>query len=411
MSDKKEILIAKVFCGGYLRDGENIGHEIIDFFDTDNGERYLYIAPDGNVNNHPNVEAVLLIRAHGSTLGEIVGLACDLENIHSSRDEVKPRSITYGGVSVSKIFAENVYQGKADEVFTNPSYRVGSFKTPESEHPIFISIGEAKNNDKRHNLVELNCNELKQLGHQRRYISNTAHPESYARLNELIADEQKWEEQIGEKAVKSVSSSKTKPSFLETIGKEDDELVFSNLLAHYLSCSQKGFNAFAKEVLDINDFGPQPSIIRESKHHVDLWVENGRHIVVIENKIHSAINGIKPGCAETQLSRYREAAETERQNRSVKCYLFAPNSNNIDMDKADEAGFEVKLYSELYDFFKNNKNLFIKDERQGADKFYDEFRYDEFLIGLNRHALTPAERNERTMFERFSYMVDRAKEN
>ena len=49
MSDKKEILIAKVFCGRYLFDGENIGHEVIDFFDTDHGGRYLYIAPDGNV--------------------------------------------------------------------------------------------------------------------------------------------------------------------------------------------------------------------------------------------------------------------------------------------------------------------------------------------------------------------------
>ncbi len=31
MNDRKEILIAKVFCGGFILDGENIGHEIIDF--------------------------------------------------------------------------------------------------------------------------------------------------------------------------------------------------------------------------------------------------------------------------------------------------------------------------------------------------------------------------------------------
>ncbi len=99
MNNRKEILIAKVFCGGFILDGENIGHEIIDFFDTDNGERYLYIAPNGNVNNHPHVEAVLLVRASESTFGEVVGLACNLENISSSKNKEGARPITYGNVS------------------------------------------------------------------------------------------------------------------------------------------------------------------------------------------------------------------------------------------------------------------------------------------------------------------------
>ena len=37
--------------------------------------------------------------------------------------------------------------------------------------------------------------------------------------------------------------------------------------------------------------------------------------------------------------------------------------------------------------------------------------YDEFLIGLKRHTLAPAERNEQAMLERFSYMIDRAKQS
>ena len=267
-------------------------------------------------------------------------------------------------------------------------------------------MGKAKNEDKRRHPIELICNDKKQWGHQRTYISSVNHPEAYARLKELMTDEEKWGEQIGIKTVKSASCDKTQPSFLEIIGKEDDELVFSNLLAHYLSCSKKGFEAFTKEVLSINDFGPHPKIIRESKDHVDLWIENERHIVVIENKIHSAINGIKPDCSETQLSRYRKVAEKECKGRTVKCYLFAPDFNNVDETKAKEEGFEVKHYSELYAFFKTNKSLFIGDERYGVDE-----HYDEFLIGLERHTLAPTERNERAMLERFSYMLDRAKQS
>lgn len=411
MNDEKEILIAKVFCGGYLLDGENIGHEVIDFFDTDKGERYLYIAPSGNVNDHPNVEAVLLIRSYGNTLGEAVGLACDLENICSPRNKGEALPITYGsvsynGVSVDKIFAENVYRGEKEGTFNNLSYRAGSFKTPSPKHHIFISMGKAKDEDRRRHPIELICNDKNQWGHQRTYISSIDHPEAYARLKELMADEEKWEEQIGIKSIKTVSYDKTQPSFLEIIGKEDDELVFSNLLGHYLSCSKKGFEAFAKEILGISDFGPHPTIIRESKHHVDVWIENERHIVVIENKIHSAINGVKPDCSETQLSRYRSDAEGECKNRTVECYLFAPDFNNVDETKAKEEGFEVKHYSELYAFFKTNKSLFIGDERYGVDE-----HYDEFLIGLERHTLAPTERNERAMLERFSYMLDRAKQS
>lgn len=410
-NEQKEILIAKVFCGRYLFDGENIGHEVIDFFDTDNGERYLYIAPDGVVNDHPNVEAVLLIRSYGNTLGEVVGLACDLENICCPRnkEEALPMpygSVSYNGVSVDKIFAENVYKGEKEETFRTLSYHAGSFKVPSPKHQIFISMDKTKDEDKRRHPIELICNDKKQWGHQRTYISSADNPEAYARLKELIADEEKWEEQIETKTVKSVSCGKTQPSFLEIIGKEDDELVFSNLLGHYLSCSKKGFEVFAKEILGISDFGPHPTIIRESKYHVDVWIENERHIVVIENKIHSAINGIKTGHTETQLSRYRKAAEKECKNRTVKCCLFAPDFNNVDETKAKEEGFEVKHYSELYAFFKTNKSLFTGDERYGVDG-----HYDEFLIGLKRQTLAPAERNEQAMLERFSYMIDRAKQS
>lgn len=206
MNDEKEIIIAKVFCGGYLLDGENIGHEVIDFFDTDKGERYLYIAPSGNVNDHPNVEAVLLIRSYGNTLGEAVGLACDLENICSPRNKGEALPITYGsisynGVSVDKIFAENIYRGEKEGTFNNLSYRAGSFKTPSPKHHIFISMDKTNDEDKRRHPIELICNDKKQWGHQRTYISSVDDPEAYARLKELIADEEKWEEQIETKPV------------------------------------------------------------------------------------------------------------------------------------------------------------------------------------------------------------------
>lgn len=219
-NEQKEVLIAKVFCGRYLFDGENIGHEVIDFFDTDNGERYLYIAPDGIVNDHPNVEAVLLIRSYGNTLGEVVGLACDLENVCPPRnkEEALPMpygSVSYNGVSVDKIFAENVYKGEKEEAFRTLSYHAGSFKVPSPKHQIFISMGKAKNEDERRHPIELICNDKEQWGHQRTYISSVNHPEAYARLKELMADKEKWEEQIGIKPLSRRVAIKRSPRSLK----------------------------------------------------------------------------------------------------------------------------------------------------------------------------------------------------
>lgn len=397
MSKKKEILIAKVFCGGYLHDGENIGHEVIDFFDADNGERYLYIASNGKVNKHPNVEAVLLIRAYSNKLGEVVGLAYDLEDVQSPQNKKELSSVTYGGVLASKIFARNVYKGEKEEAFSNFTYRARSFKALKSECQIFITMGSDEGKDKERHPIELNCGEKKQWGHQRTYVSSVDHPEAYKQLKALMADEEKWEKQAGTISKKLASGDTSKSSFLEIIGKEDDELVFSNLLAHYLRRSKEGFRAFAKEVLGIDDFGSQLLIVRESKHHVDLWIESERYIVVIENKIHSAINGVKLDRAETQLSNYRKAAEGDCKGRAVECYVFAPYVNNVDEDKVKAAGYhKIVLYNTLHTFFSNNEDLF-KDEY-----------YGEFLAGLQRHTLPSAQRNEQEMLRRFSCMIDKA---
>ncbi len=401
----EEILIAKVSCGSYLLDDGNIGHEIIDFFDADDGARYLYIAPDGKVGkSRSNIKAVLLIRSIGNTFGEVVGLACDLEDVQSSTSGEGLLPVKYGGVSVSEIFAENTYKEKKD-VLSNLTYRAGSFKVPRSETGIFVTVGPAKNKDKNGKPIELNRSEkLKTLGHQRRYISSMEHPEAYERLKKLIADEQKWEERVGKGGIESSGEprgDKVKTSFLEIIRKEDDELVFSNLLAHYLRCSEKGFQKFANEVLGIEKFGSHPEIFRESKHDVDLWIENDQFILVIENKIHSAINGIEPDDPNSQLDKYRGEAESEAKNKgkTVECYVFAPESNNVDINKVETAGYKFVSYKKLHKFFKENDSLFKDDY------------YDEFLWGLERHALTSAERNHRIMMQRFYRMIAKAKES
>ena len=51
--EKNVILINKMYTGSYLddNDGNNIGHEIINFFKADDGNNYIYITPYGGPKN------------------------------------------------------------------------------------------------------------------------------------------------------------------------------------------------------------------------------------------------------------------------------------------------------------------------------------------------------------------------
>ena len=43
-----EIIINRMFSGGYLDDEDNIGHEIINIYKDDNGNKYIYLLAGGD---------------------------------------------------------------------------------------------------------------------------------------------------------------------------------------------------------------------------------------------------------------------------------------------------------------------------------------------------------------------------
>ena len=45
----REIIINKMYVGGYLSEGDNIGHEIINLYKADDGENYIYLNSQGTI--------------------------------------------------------------------------------------------------------------------------------------------------------------------------------------------------------------------------------------------------------------------------------------------------------------------------------------------------------------------------
>ena len=169
-------------------------------------------------------------------------------------------------------------------------------------------------------------------------------------------------------------------NFLKIIRKEYDELVFSNLLAHYFMQSPKVFAAFCKETLGIKSIDQNYTIERETQDNIDLLIQDRNNVIVIENKIKSGINGIRHDVysneIQSQLCKYYDFANDIANGRTVSCFIFSPDYNYLDIKnyKASQY-YKVIKYSEIYKFF-------LKQDTAVFDKYFDDF-----LKGMYKHTL------------------------
>jgi len=78
--DYNGIVINRMFSGEYLR--ENLGHEVINLYQADNGNHYLYLLDDGEVgqDNKGKVKWMLMIKHIDTAKHKVVALACGLND-------------------------------------------------------------------------------------------------------------------------------------------------------------------------------------------------------------------------------------------------------------------------------------------------------------------------------------------
>ena len=394
-----EILINQLFAGTYLDEGTNIGHEVINLFKADDGNNYLYITPSGkiNTNSHP-VKSILFIRnIEGKTTVEVIAKAEELSEV-----DADPDSIEYANTPLSRVFAGNKFHDEDDPgiFFT---FKAGKVRIPKNGQRIFLTIdNQYEINDDGITVIELDSNSSaisNQSG--RKYYSLKDDPIAYNQLQDLIDNDNYWEPiNTTEKLSANNSIRRENPTFLDIIRKENDELIFSNLLQHYFEYDKNIFRKFAKDLLRVDDFSSQFEIIRESVNNIDLLVKGSKHVFVIENKIRSGINGIKLHGGESQLNKYQDKIEDrvrdpddeyELCGKEPHYYIFTPNYNHIDISKYKlKKPYKIITYKELYEFFSNNATSYIDDKY-----------FPDFLKGLRRHTMSMAEFNFSIMRSRF----------
>lgn len=411
----KEILLNRMYSGNYLTTGNNIGHEVINLFKCDNGKNYIYILSDGSVAKEHNdkISAVLLVRWIGNRSMEILAKAISLKQVlyrrssgRSDRKElhaeqlkfIKENKITYGGVRLDSLFQGNLYQGQLDYDSFFVTYEAGDVIKPL--RPIYIT-------DKPNELLSdatylLNGVKFSTQSPKMYYAEGTT---AYTTLEKIINDNALWEQ---ENTTETIEANRywndDNFNFLKIIRKEYDELAFSNLLAHYFAQAPAIFENFCKEVLGVDDVDNSYTIERETMDNIDLLIQDGKNVIVIENKIKSGINGVRHDIhseeIQSQLCKYHEYAKSISLGRLVSCFIFSPDYNyfNIENYKSGQY-YKVIKYSKIYDFF-------MKQDKAMFDKYFDDF-----LKALHKHTLAVDGELFEEMRRRFATKIIKVNEN
>ena len=156
MSIKNGIVLNRMYTGSYL--STNLGHEVINMFQADNGNHYLYLNSKGNFTERgKEVGTMLLVRGIGKGRVEVVGMAKNLRPVESAcctlprdlgriNESVREKQKTfltdvkYGKVPILDIFGEKGQQS----VYVSYWVKGKDFYTPKPGNRLILKFPSSK---------------------------------------------------------------------------------------------------------------------------------------------------------------------------------------------------------------------------------------------------------------------------
>ena len=389
------ILLNNLFNGEYIK--EKVGGEMINMYQSDNNNYYVYVNPYGNIEKRwdNRIKYVLFIRSVKNGFVKVIGKAeiknqvCLNAKFDKESNQIDPGQkkyiedeiIKYGGAPISSL-------GDGTKYYI--TFKAKGIYKPKAAIYLSTNNNELNLYENVHSL--LNVNKIANQS-QKLYIDENEEKENYQKIEELINKADLWEENPVDKVIINETIQNSK-SFLSIIRKEDDELVNSNLLAHFLKNDTTFWADFVKVVLKITNkdiIKSVPKITRESIGNIDLFIEIENFVIVIENKIKSGISGNRDN-GYSQLEKYVKKAEEHALHCEIKYFILRPNYNNENYKDYNEGKkySEIK-YSEIYEIIKNRKT--------------DDFYFEEFKKVIKKHSAEYDNELFEIMNERFTDQI------
>ncbi len=441
--NQKVIIINNMFTGGYGLNGENLPHEMINFFRDKNNGFNVYITPTGTINKsikEEDIRAIIFIRNYENGMVEVLGKAegiqpkkfytqgINLDKQNQIKDSngktaatIKKelsdinKSIFYGEKSLTDIHISNASDNgilvsmTVDKICLPQKTFYLSYK-PENEK-LFNDVYFLPSDDGN--------GPGKQIANQSMlaYYYETDNKYAYDKLNEILKDDKNefWENESKTPEYNAAEIDKDLvgiDNFFKITRQQDNEVMFSNMFFYYFSTCPKLLKYFVKEILGL-ELSESYTVERE-KERMDIRIIDDNHYIIIENKIKSGINGIikkqkgknddettnkKPGYQYTedgfaidengkyisQLSVYLEKAKNhlEKEKKTdveIKAFIFAPNYSPLNKDLLDNKYSCGKEYSIIR--YKDIEKAFHSYPGDKPPYFQD------FLYALNKHTKT-----------------------
>lgn len=326
--NKKGIVLNRMYVGDYL--STNLGHEVINMFQADDNNHYLYLNAKGNFGKRgKDVDTMLLVMGIGEGRVEVVGMAKNLQCVDGACCTL-PRDLgetDYKTKTAQENFLKKVKYGKAPifDIFGTEgqqsvyaSYWVDNknFFVPKDGVRLIIAFSNSPK-PKKDDTDSKDCVTLA----NHKFASTSLHQfilegEDLDKLTEICKTDGPntfWE--LSNKRIDLDEYNNNRQiSLFDICQIQNDENRFSNAISYFIQQYPELWQRLLQDKAGIKDLDKIESVTREKDAKVDkgeykdktggridLLIRTKKYYIIIENKIDSNIineNGV------TQLSRY-----------------------------------------------------------------------------------------------------------
>lgn len=404
------IIFNKIFTGNYLKD--NLGHEIINYIQDDNKQRYVYLNPLGEINqkHKPNYVCHVMESPLYKDSFELVSVSV-------------PEGNQGNGVSQANVIGDPIFKNhNFSEIFSSEKAKPYSYKAKrflmQSNKRVFLKFAPSKSdkgliceaNKKGDVLLFLKC----RLQHQRCWAVEDDYQSIKTLKDKIIKSEYFKEDssdfdlnKIDDESCFSVISDRTKL---------EDSL--SNLIAYFLNRDKKLCRDFLKEICNLRNTiedSEKFDVVREEEN-IDLLFKSDKNVIVIENKIDSPIlsygGKFKKGQTEAQISKYYNYVTNDDddsfKDKHKYFYVLSPKYNFISEPELKKYKNGDKYKSLSYDilnkFFQDNKGNYKPNGHEPSS--YGKFLYKEFLKTIEYVSMSKSEQAKSIAYIRLKQRIE-----
>ena len=403
----KKVVVSVNFSGRYNK--ENISHEFINLFPSDDSPWYFYVPPYGCINKEFDETDYLLLVEHIDGKYTLLAIATYLKSTGVSstnstkkiaNENKKDGDINYFGKTLNDWFKfqKNTLYVSYKQKKDDNGEVIGRVYFPNREITIeFEPKGSTGRNANTIYLPKVYYDK-KRSGEERKRITGQSlvgyfgSDDMEAQIKTLISHGSIEEYDTGKHSRTPIAMNR---NILDYIGRSSDEQSFSNWLNSYL---QDGcfFDHFMKCICKIESKGSKKKIAKveqatKNRNRIDLWLETDDALILIENKIQSQIHTSKDkdGKSISQLEDYYNYGNDylleNKDVKCLKCFLLCPDYYESYYYDPSTGLWDRKICKELkYSELK----MCIEDFVDSS--FYKEHKtsypyMDEFVRALQRH--------------------------